>query len=78
MMPWGNHFGMGPVFGWLFMLFCLMLLVMGVGCLLKMLGGGSFPCHRGGESAEEIVKKRYARGEISKEELAESLAVLRQ
>ncbi|OGQ86423.1 MAG: hypothetical protein A2512_13515 [Deltaproteobacteria bacterium RIFOXYD12_FULL_56_24] len=62
MMPW---FSNGPFFhgfGGLFMiLFWVMLLLV---CISLVRKGGS----REKETAEEILKKRYARGEISQEE----------
>ncbi|MFQ5741481.1 MAG: SHOCT domain-containing protein [Acidobacteriota bacterium] len=75
MMPggmWGGQgwwgLGYGPV-GWMIMLLFWGLIVVGVVLLLRWLleqtrprGGSS------GESALEILKKRYAKGEIDKEE----------
>lgn len=64
MMPW---FANGPFFhgfGGMFMLFFwIMLLLICIG-LLRKSGSGEK------ETAEEILKKRYARGEISQEEFA--------
>ncbi len=71
MMNWGNGFGggWGPFFGPFFMLIFWALIIIGIVYLVKVLMGQT------GQSAEEkretpldILKKRYARGEIDKKE----------
>ena len=68
MMPWGWGFG---GFGMVFMLVFWALIIIGIVLVVKWLveqsrrGGASIP---EGESALDILKKRYARGEIGKEE----------
>jgi putative membrane protein len=71
MMPWGDvGWGFG-IFGMLFMLVFWGLILVGTVLVVRWLieqgrrGEGAGP---GGESALEILKKRYARGEIDKEE----------
>lgn len=60
----------GGGFGWLFMILWLALIVGGVAMLVRWLSGrstggdGSSP----GRSALDVLKERYARGEINKEE----------
>jgi putative membrane protein len=71
MMPWG---GFGGGFGGLGMLVMLVfwgLIIVGIVLVVRWLveqgsrGGGTGP---EGESALDILKKRYARGEIGREE----------
>lgn len=73
MMNWmfGNYgMGYGPGMA-LFMFFFWFLVILGIIMLIRALLG-SGPKREGrespGESAEEILNKRYARGEISEEE----------
>ncbi|MFA4935612.1 MAG: SHOCT domain-containing protein [Candidatus Methanoperedens sp.] len=56
----------GGIFGWVFTI----LILIGLVLLIKYLweGGGT---RREEESALELLKKRYVRGEISKEEFEE-------
>ena len=74
MMPmwWGGGWGSGwGVVGMVFMFLFWILIIVGVVLLIRWLllearGGGQ---GRGeGETALEILKKRYARGEVNKEE----------
>ena len=64
----GYGYGMGYGMGILGLIFWLLILI-GLVLLIKYLweGGGT----RREESALELLKKRYARGEISKEEFEE-------
>ncbi|MCZ7383596.1 MAG: SHOCT domain-containing protein [Candidatus Methanoperedens sp.] len=65
----GYGYGMG--YGmWILGLIFWILVIIGLVLLIKYLweGGGA---KRGEESALEILKKKYARGEISKEEFEE-------
>jgi putative membrane protein len=70
-MPYGmmDGYGMGYGFG-IFGLIFLILVIIGLVLLIKYLweSGGA---KREQESALEILKKRYARGDISKEEFEE-------
>jgi putative membrane protein len=73
-MGWGGYggyggYGMG-IFGGLFMLLFWGLIIVGLILLVRWLWdhtrtGGT---QGGGESALEILKRRYAKGEINKEE----------
>lgn len=71
MMHWFNDYGMGPSsmggMGPVFMIFFWGLVVWGVISLIRVLSAKKDGESRQ-ETAEEIVKKRYAGGEINKEE----------
>ena len=73
MMPmgWGmSGYGWGwGLFGLFFMAIFWVLIIVGVVLLIRWLVEQSRPQPAGGgESAFDILKKRYARGEIGKEE----------
>lgn len=72
---WGNYYGhMGGFgFGFIFMLIFWVLLIITVSALIRGLSGRGcwhdLNGHKSGEnSALKIIKERYAKGEISKEE----------
>ena len=77
MMHWFNDYGMGIGFGWLFMILFWALVIMGIIYLVKMLAGNTGPATPK-ETAEDILRKRFARGELSREEFEKALQVLRQ
>ena len=60
-------YGWGMGFGWIFMVAFWALVILGVVYLIKFLAGGS-KSSQNHETALDILKKRYAKGEISKEE----------
>ncbi len=68
-MQWGN-FGWGMGFGWLSMIIFWVLIITAVVYLVKFVGRkrGSEACQ---ESPLDILKRRYARGEITKEEFGQ-------
>jgi putative membrane protein len=70
-MPYGmmDGYGMGYGIG-IIGLILWILVIIGLVLLIKYLWVGS-GAKRGEESALEILKKKYARGEISKEEFEE-------
>lgn len=64
-MHWADY-GWGMGYGWLFMIIFWGLVVLGIIYLVQSIVRGSR--NEAKESAVEILKKRYARGEITKEE----------
>lgn len=71
MMSSWNGFG---VFGWLSMILFWLLLILGVVALLRYIGKS--PQSREDKTPLDILKERYARGEIDKEEFEEKRKVL--
>lgn len=67
MMSWGGGWGL---FGVLHMLLWWVLIVLGIVVLVKWLVGGSRAAGEAaaGSRALEVLKERYARGEIGKDE----------
>ncbi len=66
-MHWDYGWGMGFGLGWLSMIVFWVLLILGIVFLVKMIAGGA----KKGETTEtalDTLKKRYAKGEINKEE----------
>lgn len=70
MMDYGMTYGSyGSIMGIIILIFWILIIV-GIVLLIKYLWEGGAP--RGGtESALDVLRKRYARGEISKEEFEE-------
>jgi putative membrane protein len=72
-MWWHDGWGMGP-YGWITMLLFWALLMLGIVYLWRALGLGSRQDQEDttkgsrGDKALEILRERYARGDISKEE----------
>ena len=73
MMHWGNFGGMGyGGFGWIIMILFWALVILGIVYLIKQIFSDKEVTSRT-ESAENILKKRYAAGEIATEEYYERL-----
>lgn len=69
MMDYMGHFGWGMGFCWVFMLLFWVLVILAIVALVKWLAG-SMSTKAGTEemTPREILERRYARGEISREE----------
>lgn len=68
-MGWGGFGGSGMGFvGWIFMLLFWGLIIVGLVLVVRWLWDQGRPGTGGADSPLEILKRRYARGEISKEE----------
>ncbi len=68
-MHWMEWYGCGTGFCGLLVLLFWVLVIMGLVYLVKALSGSKGKA--GDETALEILRKRYARGEISREEFEE-------
>ncbi len=66
MMGWNMGWGMGV--GWIIMISFWGLVIFGIVALVKWASGQGQPGNRPMESSVEILRKRYARGEINEED----------
>jgi putative membrane protein len=66
-MHWDYGWGIGLGFGWLFMALFWILVILGVMYFVKLITG-SKKVEEKEDTALDILKKRYAKGEITKEE----------
>ena len=74
---WGGDYGMG-FGGGIFMVFFWGLIVLGVVYLVKILLGSESAVGKKHETAREVLEKRFANGEISREEFEEATEVLKR
>mgnify|MGYP001097375628 CR=1 FL=1 len=80
MMGWGGGWN-AMIFGPLFMILVLAVLIAAVVLLVRWFGGpwhGTIPPHQSlpGRTPLDILKERFARGEIDKEEFEERRRIL--
>jgi putative membrane protein len=68
MMDWGWGGGMGWGFGMFGMLLFWIVVIAGIVALLRWMTAGPAAGTRSGDRALEILRERYARGEIDREE----------
>ena len=77
-MHWFGDFGMGFGGGGIFMVVFWILIILGVVYLVKILLGSESTEGRKTESAQEVLEKRFAKGEMSKDEFENAIAVLKR
>ena len=75
-MMWGNGGWYGMFFGPLFMILTLAAVVVAIALLVRWLDGASPHQASFGRAPLDILKERFAKGEIDKEEFAERCRVL--
>jgi putative membrane protein len=66
-MHWDYGWGIGFGFGWFLMILFWVILVLGVVYLIKLIAVGAKKGEKE-ETALDILNKRYAKGEINREE----------
>jgi putative membrane protein len=74
---WGDGYGMG-FGGSIFMILFWVLIFLGGFYLVKILMGSGSQADKPRETAVEVLEKRFARGEINKEEFESSMEVLKK
>ena len=75
---WGGQYGMGYGYGGFFMILFWVLIIIGIVFVIKILAGGGLSGKDRPETAEEALRKRFARGEINKEEFEAAMQVLKK
>jgi putative membrane protein len=77
-MHWGGDFGMGFGGGGIFMILFWILIIMGVVYLVKSFIGGTSGEEKKSESAQGVLAKRFAKGEMSKEDFEDAMETLKR
>ncbi len=78
MMHWGDFSAMGyggAGLGWVFMIFFWAFVILGIIYLVKKLAGSNEESGTK-ESAEDILKKRFAAGEIAIDEYNDKMTII--
>jgi len=77
-MHWFGDYGMGFGYGGIYMIIFWGFVVVAIFYLLKTMTGGPSSGKEKPESAEEVLAKRFASGEMTKEEFEEAMEVLKK
>ncbi len=67
MGDWGG-WGWGPGFGWIFMILFWAMIILGIVALAKWLLSAGSPGSSASQQPLDILKQRYARGEITRDQ----------
>ena len=76
MGDWGSGWGWGMGFGWIFMLLFWALIILGIVALARWIFSTGASGSGAGRPPLDILKERYARGEITREDFLERRDVL--
>jgi putative membrane protein len=75
---WGGQYGMGYGYGGIFMILFWVFIIIGAVYVVKILAGNASSGKEKFESPEEVLKKRFAKGEMIKEEFEAAMEVLKK
>ena len=77
-MHWFGDYGMGFGYGGIYMIIFWGFVVVAIFYLLKTMAGNPSKKKKKPESSEEVLAKRFAKGEMTKEEFEEAMEVLKK